>query len=127
MTDKQHRAVLHELTQKAHALLREEGVAHRQGLVDHENIGVNMRDHGKGQPHQHAAGVGFDRLVDELADVGEGLDIGKAMRGLRPRQTQDTCIEVDVFSPGELRVETGTQLQQGRHAPRYFHLACSDG
>ena len=34
------------------------------------------------QAHEHAARVGLDRLVDELADVGEGGDLVEALLDL---------------------------------------------
>ena len=55
VADEQHRARLHEAAQKTHALLREKGIAHGQRFVDHQHVGIHMRDHGEGQPHQHAA------------------------------------------------------------------------
>jgi hypothetical protein len=35
--------------------LSEYGIAHCQGFIHHQNIRIHVRDHGKGQPHIHAA------------------------------------------------------------------------
>jgi hypothetical protein len=73
----EHGALLLEAAQPPEALLLEVGVAHRQRLVDDEHVRVHMRDHREGEAHGHARGVGLHRLVDELADVGEGEDLGE--------------------------------------------------
>ena len=73
-----------------------------------------MDGDGKGQPDYHAAGVGFHRLVDEIADFGEGFDIGITAVDLGGREAQDGGVEVDVIEAGELRSEAGGKLQEGR-------------
>ena len=59
----------------AHAALAEIDVAHGQGFVHQQDFGVHVDGHGEGQPHHHAARIGLDRLVDEVADLGEGFDV----------------------------------------------------
>jgi hypothetical protein len=66
-----------KFAQPAEALLLEVGVAHGQRLVDDEDVGIDMRDDREGEAHGHAGGVGLDGLVDELADIGEGQDVGE--------------------------------------------------
>ncbi len=58
----------------AHAALAEIDVAHGQGFIHQQDFGIHVDGHGERQPHHHAAGIGLDRLVDEFADLGEGLD-----------------------------------------------------
>ena len=59
----------------AEALLLELGVADRQHLVDDQDLRLEMRRHGEGEPHVHAARVALDRRVEELLDLGEGDDL----------------------------------------------------
>ena len=43
------------------------GVADRQHLVDHQDLGLEVRRDGEGEPDVHADRVALDRRVDELA------------------------------------------------------------
>ncbi len=55
----------------AHAALAEVNVADGEGFVHQQNLGIEMDGDREGEPHDHAAGIGLDRLVDEVADLGE--------------------------------------------------------
>ena len=59
----------------AQAFLLERRVADGQHLVDDQDLRLEVRRHGEGQPHVHAAGVALDRRVEELLDLGEGDDL----------------------------------------------------
>ena len=59
----------------AEALLLEGGVADRQHLVDDQDLRLEVRGHGEGQAHVHAARVVLHRRVDEPLDLGEGDDL----------------------------------------------------
>ena len=45
--------------------------------------------HDHGHAHEHARGVGLHRLVEVVADIGEGLDLGQACAGLLLRQAPE--------------------------------------
>lgn len=49
--------------------------------------------------HEHPAGVGFYRLVDELTDVGKASDIVEARLDLGLAETQQGSVEEDVLAP----------------------------
>ena len=59
----------------AQALLLERGVADGQDLVDDQDLGIQVRRHGEGEPDIHPAGVALHRRVEELFDLGEGDDL----------------------------------------------------
>ncbi len=63
MTDEQERAVFAELAQEAHAFLYEDRIPHCQCFIDHQNVRIDMSNHGKCQSHIHATGICFDRLL----------------------------------------------------------------
>src|SRR3546814_10987773 len=71
----------------------------------------------KRQAHIHPARVGLDGLVHELADSGEGGDVGKARLDVRTRQSEHGPVQIGILAAGELRVESGPELQQGGDAP----------
>ena len=101
------------------------GVADRQSFVDDENVRFHQNLHGKSQTHHHAAGIGFDRLVDEVADVGKIHNFLIFRRGFACAQSQDSRIHVDVFPSGEFRIESAAQFQQSRDFAVNFHTAGS--
>ena len=82
----------------AEALLLELGVAHRQHLVDDEDLRLEVGRHGEGQPHVHAARVALDRRVEEAADLAELDDLVELALDLRPRHAEDGAVEVDVLA-----------------------------
>src|SRR5208283_1027408 len=100
----------------AHAALAEIDVADGEGLVHQPDFGVHIDGHGEGQPHHHAARIGFYRLVDEVADLGEDLDILIALVDLPGGEAEDGAVEVDVVASGEFGVESSAQFEQSRDA-----------
>ncbi len=106
-----------ELADLAHGALAKAGVADGERLIDEQNFGVNVNGDGEGQPDDHATGVGFDRLIDEIANIGEGFDFGVAFVNLACGETQDGAIEIDVSAAGEFRVKAGAEFQERRHPP----------
>ena len=66
----------------AQALLLERRVADRQHLVHQQDLRLQVRGDGEGQPHVHAARVALDRRVEELLDLGEGDDLVELARDL---------------------------------------------
>ena len=120
--DEQHRdAALAQLLKLAHAAVGEDRVAYRQGFVHDEDFGVHVNGRREGQAHVHAARILFHRPFDELADLREGLDGGHGAGDFGAAEPHDLAVQVDVFAAGELRVETGAQLQQGGDAPARHH------
>jgi hypothetical protein len=67
-------AAIDQALEMAEAFLREEHVADGEGLVDQQQVGVDTGGDAERQPHEHAAGIGLHRLVEELADIGKGGD-----------------------------------------------------
>ena len=90
-----------------HASAGEDGVADGERFVDNQDFGIDVNGSGKGQADVHAAGVFFDRAIDELTDFGEGFDAWKGVFQFLARESQDFAIEIDIFAAGEFRIEAG--------------------
>lgn len=101
MADEEQRLCGYELAQESHAFLREKSVSHGQGLVHDKDVRIHMGDDGKGQAHDHAAGIVAHRLVDEVADIRKVHDGVVAGGDLVIAQPQDGGIQEDVLAPGE--------------------------
>ena len=95
------------------ALLLEGRVAHREHFVHDQDLRLQVRGDGEGQPHVHAAGVALHRRVDELPRRSEKATISSNLRvDLALAHAEDGAVEIDVLAAGELRVEAGADLQQ---------------
>ena len=68
------------LVHLAHAALPEIDVADGQGFIHQQDLRVHVDRHGECQADHHAARIGLDRLIDEVADLGEILDVFVALR-----------------------------------------------
>src|SRR5437773_2351237 len=71
-----------------------------------------MNRHRKGQPDEHTARVRLDRPVDEFTDLRKFLDRWDAVACLRIGESKNRSIEIDVFTPRELRIEAGSKLEK---------------
>ena len=114
--EKDRDAALPQLVNLAHAALAEIDVAHSQGFVHQQNFRIHVDRDRERQAHHHAAGVGLDGLIDEVADLGKGGDILVALVDLARRQPQDRTVEINVIATAELRVKSRAQFEQRRDA-----------
>ena len=96
----------------AHASLAEIDVADRERFIHHQNLGVKVDRDGEGQANDHAAGISLDGLVDEVADLRERFDFGKAAIHFLGGETQNRAIQIDVVAAGEFRIESGAEFEQ---------------
>jgi hypothetical protein len=119
VADEDHRLAALPKVREARAALRGERlVSHGQGLVDQEDVGIEVNGHREPQAHEHARRVGSRRLIDELPDVGELDDLVEAIQHLVARQAEQHAADRDVLAAGELRVKAGAQLDEGGHPAR---------
>ena len=109
-------AALAEFVDLAHAALAEVDVADGEGFIHQQDFGIDVDGDGEGQAHHHAAGVGLDRLIDEVADLGEGGDVFVALVDLARGEAQDRAVEIDVIAAAEFGVEAGAEFEQGGDA-----------
>ncbi len=110
--EQQRRAFGRQFFQPIQAFELKRGIADGQGFIDDQDLGLDTDRNGEGQPYQHPAGIDFGGLVDKVADIGKGEDIFEAGVDFRATQAQHRRIHIDVFPAGELRIETGPQLEQ---------------
>ena len=79
-----------------------------------------MRRHRERQPDVHPARVPLHGRVDKLLDLGKSHDLVELRVDLALFHPEDRAVHVDVFAPGEFRVEPTAQFEESRNAP----LAC---
>src|SRR5690606_35640093 len=78
---------------------------------------------GEGQAYVHAGRVELHLGVDERLDPGEVDDRVEVLVRLFPGDAQHRGIEVDVLPAGQVRVEPGTQLEEGGEPTAQQHAA----
>ena len=91
-------------------------VADREDLVQQEDVGLQVDAGGERQAHDHAGGVRADRLVDEVADLGEvddAVDLGFDLGFL---QAARVARRIDVLTARVGRVDPAAEFEQRRHA-----------
>ncbi len=97
-----------------HAAALEFRVAHRDDLVDQQDLGLHVHRDRESETHVHAARVDLHRFVDEVADAGELDDVVDRRRHLTPGEAEHGAVQVDVLATGQVRVEARSELEQGR-------------
>ena len=93
-------------------------VADGEHLVHEQDVGIDVDRHGKTEPHVHAGRVGLDRRVDEVLELGELDDLVEPLGDLALGQAEHDAVDEDVLAAGDLRVEAGAELDEGRNAAR---------
>ena len=121
-------AVFAQLHDAVEGAFGEHAIAHGEGFIDDEDVGLDTGGHRKRQAHLHAAGVGFDGHGQVLAaQATEGADGIQPRADLGMRQAHGGGVEEDVFDAGGFGVEARAQLQQGGDAPLAAHLPAAGG
>ena len=62
----------------------------------------------------HAARISLHRLIDEFADLGEARDFRHQSLSFRLGKPDQRRVHEDVLDAGELRIESGAELEQRR-------------
>src|SRR6185295_17883865 len=100
-----------EAFEPVHALFLEIAVAHRERLVDDQDVGLDLRRDREAQAHRHAGRVDLDRLVDKVAELAELEDRRGLLADLLFREAEHRGVEHDVLPAGELRMEPRAELE----------------
>src|SRR4051794_12332343 len=86
----------------AQAFLLELGVPHCQYLIDDEDLRLEMRRHGKGQPDIHAGAVTLHRRVDISFDAREIHDLVESAFDLMLTHAENGPIQKDILPSAEI-------------------------
>jgi hypothetical protein len=109
-------ALVAEPVEHVEALLLEAHVAHREHLVDEQNVSVHLDHHREGQPHLHARRVVLQLQLLELAQLGEldhsVVSVARLARG----EAEHHAVQQNVVASREVGVEAHAELDEGRHA-----------
>ena len=117
MWDEHHRPPgVRELLHPPEAPPLELRVAHREHLVDEQDLRLEVGRDGEREPDVHAARVALDRCVDEPLHAGELDDVVEALLDLPALHPEDRPVQVDVLASCELLVEARPDLEQAADA-----------
>ena len=109
----------------AQAALAEINIADGQSFVHQQYFRINVDRDRECQPHHHAAGIRFDRLVDEIADLGELRDVGELAIHLFRGKSKNRRVEINIVAARKFRIEARTELEQRRDPAIHAHRAGS--
>ena len=105
------------------ALVLEVSVAYREGLIDDQHIRAMRGGDAECQAHLHAAGVHAHRLVDVVADFGEGFDLRHQAGDFFDAVAEQLPGHEGVLPAGEIGVEAHAKFEQGGDAAGDVHAA----
>ena len=123
---KQHGGALRfELHDALKRLFGKRAIAHAQCFVNDQNIGVGAGGNRESQAHIHAAGIGFNGLVNELTYARKLNNAFVQRIGFCARKTHYRGRQIHIFTAREFGVETRTQFQQGTNLAIHSHAAAT--
>ncbi|EAQ75809.1 hypothetical protein [Synechococcus sp. WH 5701] len=70
------------------ALFLKQFISNGERLIDDKHISINMSLHRECQPQRHAAGIAFDRLVNEWSNISKSQDVIKPLFNMSLSQAQ---------------------------------------
>ena len=101
----------------AEALFLEIDVADGEHFIDEQNFRLEMRGHGKRQPHVHPARIMFHRRIDEFFQLRERHNLIELALDLLLVHPQDRAAQERVFPARQLRMKSGAHFEQRPDAP----------
>jgi hypothetical protein len=107
--------------------MAEVDIAHGKSFIDNQEFRIHMYRNRESEANEHTAGIGFDRLINKLTNFGESLNGWHALPDVIVREAQEASVQDYVFPAGELRVEAGAQLEEGRQFPVHCKTSLSWG
>ena len=116
-------AQAHDLFDPPEALLLEIGVAHRQHLVDQQDVGFQERGDGEAQPHLHAEGEELDLAVDGVFEPGELDDLIESFAGELAAHAEHGAVEEDVLPSGQVGMDAAGHAEERTQAALRLALA----
>src|SRR6266508_486027 len=124
MTDKEHRpSCFCDISNFSQTFFLESSISHGQDFVDYQDLCLKMGSYRKRQADIHPARVVLHRCVDEPLDLGESDDFIELSVDFHFFHPQDSAVQVNIFSAGELRVKSSTHLEQGTDPAMNFGRA----
>ena len=89
-------------------------VPHSKHLVKHKDIPLGFDGNRERKPYLHAGRIIFKLLVHEFFKLGEFNDIIVHTVNFPAREAQQRTVQIYIFTPRQLRVETDAKLNE-RH------------
>src|SRR4051812_24082923 len=98
-------------------LLLERSVANGENFINDQNVRFNMRRDGESEARVHSRGIPLHRRIDELANPREIDDRIQLARNFGTLHPEDRALQIQVFPAGQVKVETGRNLDQRSDSP----------
>ena len=105
------------------ALRLKKHISYGKRLINDQNFRLNIDCHGKGQPHEHTAGIRLYRLVHIISDIRKLQDIRELFVDFLLGKAHHRTVQIHIFDSVILLIKTGAQLQQCRNSAVHPHLS----
>src|SRR5262249_1808038 len=99
------------------ALFLKFNIPYCQNFIDNQNLRLEICSHCEGETHIHSRRIMFHGCVHELFHLCKSYNVIKFGPNFSLRHAEDRAIKEDIFSPGELGMETSSDLKKARYAP----------
>ena len=100
-----------ELLNAFHAFFLKVLIAHGQGFIDDQHLGLHGGDQGKSQAHHHARRISFDGPVYGVTEFAEGQNFWGQALHVAGTESDEAARKQQVFSAREFGVKSCAQLQ----------------
>ncbi|MNZ87283.1 hypothetical protein D3C78_1061350 [compost metagenome] len=115
---------LNQILHPFFCLVLEIGVAGSKYFIHQQNIGTCRCSHRKHQPGGHTRGIGSNRKLQEVAQLGEFFDVTDTLLDFPHADAHQHAHPNNIFITGELRIHSGPQFQNGGDAPFSDNFTC---
>src|SRR5438105_9766192 len=101
-----------DLVHFAKTFVLKNGVADSQYLVDHQHFRLKVCRDRERQPHVHPTRIMFDGCVEKFFDLRKCDDLVKFTVDLRTVHAEDSSVQINILTAGQLTVKTRSDLEQ---------------
>src|ERR1041385_7002325 len=110
--DKNGSALLCNFAHLAEAFFLKRIIANGKDFIQDENFRVEISGDRECQAYLHAARIALDRNINESFHLGELDNLIEIPVDLRLLHSKNGAVEINIFSPGQFGMKTGTHLQE---------------
>src|SRR6185369_9063172 len=124
VSNEQNRSTLDsDVAHLLETLLLKLSIANRQYFINEQHLRLQMCCDAKREPDVHTTRITLHRCIKKSFNLSESYNLVKLSIDFGFSHAQYRAVEIDVFAPGELGVESGSHFQQRAYASMNLRMA----